>query len=169
MTCEICGVCETLVVDHDHETGLVRGRVCQRCNLRLGWLEALDGLGPWTSAAREYIRKSQHVQRYSKFKAEQAVDGTGPRVKAALAGANMTLAGALKAIGAKTFYAKEAIYSMVESGEILRSGSGRKGDPYRYSSGPGMAPGGPGGTKRDQETDEEADLLEAYAREQGLL
>lgn len=40
-TCLICGVPKTkkLVVDHDHETGIVRGLLCASCNMQLGWYE----------------------------------------------------------------------------------------------------------------------------------
>lgn len=37
--CAICGEQESLVVDHDHQTGLVRGLLCQQCNTN----EGLDG------------------------------------------------------------------------------------------------------------------------------
>jgi hypothetical protein len=42
-----CAICHTppqrgqhLAVDHDHKTGYVRGLLCTRCNLQLGWYEA---------------------------------------------------------------------------------------------------------------------------------
>lgn len=38
--CEMCGgEAKRLVVDHDHDTGLVRGLICDRCNQFLGMIE----------------------------------------------------------------------------------------------------------------------------------
>ena len=43
--CQICGKsepnrrCERLSVDHDHQTGQVRGLLCSSCNTKLGWFE----------------------------------------------------------------------------------------------------------------------------------
>lgn len=37
--CAICGEAEPLVVDHDHQSGLVRGLLCRRCNTN----EGIDG------------------------------------------------------------------------------------------------------------------------------
>lgn len=35
-TCEICGDDVKLVIDHCHETGYLRGVLCNRCNILLG-------------------------------------------------------------------------------------------------------------------------------------
>ncbi|MGV9278025.1 endonuclease domain-containing protein [Streptomyces griseosporeus] len=37
--CAICATTEDLVNDHDHQTGLMRGRLCRRCNTN----EGMDG------------------------------------------------------------------------------------------------------------------------------
>ena len=37
--CEVCGATKDLRVDHDHATGLVRGRLCHQCNVALGLLQ----------------------------------------------------------------------------------------------------------------------------------
>ena len=34
--CVICGAMENIVIDHDHQTGRVRGPLCQHCNFGLG-------------------------------------------------------------------------------------------------------------------------------------
>lgn len=38
--CAICGAFpKQLVIDHNHETGAIRGLLCQWCNSRVGWFE----------------------------------------------------------------------------------------------------------------------------------
>lgn len=59
--CKLCGTSEkgrserfrTWNIDHDHKTGAVRGLLCHRCNIAIGYYEALldevgiDGLGKY--------------------------------------------------------------------------------------------------------------------------
>lgn len=39
-TCECCGTVTKLVVDHCHESGKVRGKVCSACNSMLGYAKS---------------------------------------------------------------------------------------------------------------------------------
>lgn len=53
--CAICGqpeIMRRLAVDHDHETGKVRGLLCTQCNFKLGILEDED----FVSRATEYLK-----------------------------------------------------------------------------------------------------------------
>ena len=52
--CEVCKAEVKLVIDHDHNTGRVRGLVCNTCNLRLG-KAFKDG---WDKKAEAYIART---------------------------------------------------------------------------------------------------------------
>lgn len=55
MSDELCAICNVRRADHwdhDHESGLIRGRLCGRCNRGLGFLEWAD---QWLVKALAYL------------------------------------------------------------------------------------------------------------------
>jgi len=60
-----CAICfkegENLHVDHCHQTGLVRGLLCLRCNGSLAWVEEIlrKKHTPWFNQAREYLNDAK--------------------------------------------------------------------------------------------------------------
>ncbi len=59
--CEMCGRTDkTLVVDHDHATGMIRGHVCKRCNLTLAVVEDPALI----SAAFAYLERTPSTVEY---------------------------------------------------------------------------------------------------------
>lgn len=52
--CEICGSIDCLAVDHDHDTGSVRGRLCHFCNRALGFFKDSPEL---VQKAAEYLKE----------------------------------------------------------------------------------------------------------------
>ena len=58
--CEICGSTENLVVDHNHKTNVVRGRLCNHCNRGLGhFLDNIDIL----EKAIKYLKKTNNLDK----------------------------------------------------------------------------------------------------------
>jgi hypothetical protein len=62
----VCAICEaappegrTLCIDHDHDTGAVRGLICRKCNAGLG--HARDSVAILNKMAA-YLQHSQHGQ-----------------------------------------------------------------------------------------------------------
>jgi hypothetical protein len=51
--CNLCGLKQAVVIDHDHDTGTVRGGLCGTCNVGLGMFsDNIEGL----ERAIEYLR-----------------------------------------------------------------------------------------------------------------
>ncbi len=51
--CKMCRKAKSLVVDHDHQTGKVRGLLCSRCNVFLSYIENSPDL---YSTALQYLQ-----------------------------------------------------------------------------------------------------------------
>lgn len=57
----VCAICETpptdkrLAVDHDHDTGAIRGLLCKNCNVKLATVEN----EAFMTAAKLYLERSQ--------------------------------------------------------------------------------------------------------------
>jgi hypothetical protein len=52
-SCSICGSTDKLVVDHDHISGLIRGKLCVRCN---------SGLGMFTDSVEKLQKAISYLQ-----------------------------------------------------------------------------------------------------------
>lgn len=70
--CAICeGAMSRPVVDHDHKTGVVRGLLCHRCNVALGYVEDRD----WLARAQAYLNRSISLPPGSRVRIFQLPDG----------------------------------------------------------------------------------------------
>jgi len=56
--CVICGSEEPLVIDHDHQTGKVRGMLCNHCNRGLGHFRDDPEL---LEFAAQYVRETRDI------------------------------------------------------------------------------------------------------------
>jgi len=55
--CAICGKERKLVIDHDHKTGVVRGLLCNSCNIGIGLLKDDTSI---LAAAIDYLEKPRN-------------------------------------------------------------------------------------------------------------
>jgi len=72
--CEICGRSvqevsrEVLCLDHDHNTGLLRGIICDRCNMGLGYFDdSIKSL----EAALKYLKNKAKQNEFNYYLKEQ--------------------------------------------------------------------------------------------------
>ena len=56
--CAICKSCDKLYVDHDHESGRVRGLLCRTCNLMIGLMNDNSDV---LRRAAEYLDNNVHI------------------------------------------------------------------------------------------------------------
>lgn len=59
--CALCLKPKKLHIDHCHDTGVVRGLLCLRCNGSLAWVEEMlrQEKRPWMKRAMEYIENAK--------------------------------------------------------------------------------------------------------------
>lgn len=72
--CAICGALERLVVDHDHETGTVRGLLCAPCNKGIGHLRDDPNV---LASALAYLLQSGEGSEASRTLMERASEPSG--------------------------------------------------------------------------------------------
>jgi hypothetical protein len=68
--CVICGDGTTLVIDHDHVTGKIRGMLCNHCNRGLGHFRDDPTL---LEFAAQYLYASADAPEWGKYKEENMV------------------------------------------------------------------------------------------------
>jgi len=66
--CAICGVRKKLVVDHDHRTEKVRGLLCYRCNIAVGYIESklLYEVLAYLQGEKDFSVKKHLIRIYGK-------------------------------------------------------------------------------------------------------
>jgi hypothetical protein len=69
--CVICGANEKLVIDHDHNTGKIRGLLCGHCNRGLGHFRDDPTL---LEFAAQYLYASVDAPEWDKYKEKHMVE-----------------------------------------------------------------------------------------------
>jgi len=55
--CELCGTYADLAIDHNHETGVVRGVLCIPCNFKVGAIESTPNFNIWYALLKHYLER----------------------------------------------------------------------------------------------------------------
>jgi hypothetical protein len=82
--CELCGVQADVWQDHDHSNGLIRGTLCQHCNVGLGFFkddtfrlaQAIEYLRKWQDVHFKLSKQERKKFRYynhNRMKANRAI------------------------------------------------------------------------------------------------